>query len=114
MAQNFINKVVKVEVDRPLGSVHPKYKSPVYEVNYGYIPNTKAADGEEIDVYILRVNKPLKTFVGKVVAVIEREDDVEYKLVVMPEDNCKNVTKEEIINATYFLEKYFKSKVLLK
>ena len=68
------------------------------------------------------VSKRMYSFVGiddlgnRTVAdiVIEREDDVEYKLVAMPEDNCKNVTKEEIINATYFLEKYFKSKVLLQ
>ena len=33
-----IGKIVKVIVDRPLGSRHPKHKDIIYTVNYGYIP----------------------------------------------------------------------------
>lgn len=53
-----------------------------------------AADGEEQDAYILGVNKPIKEFTGKVIAVIHRFDDVEEKLVVVPTD--ASLTKEEI------------------
>ena len=34
-----IGSVVKVIVDRPLGTYHPKHKDIYYSVNYGYIPN---------------------------------------------------------------------------
>lgn len=32
-----IGNIVKVTVDRPLGSYHPKHKDIYYPVNYGYI-----------------------------------------------------------------------------
>lgn len=44
-----IGKTVKVTVDRPLGSVHPKYKNIVYPVNYGYVDGIIAPDGEEYE-----------------------------------------------------------------
>ena len=113
MLEEYLNKIVKVKIDRPIGSPHPKFNQILYEVNYGFIPNTVSGDGEEIDVYILRVDKPLKTFEGKVVAIINRKNDVENKLVVMPIDNCKNVTKKEIEEKTYFIEKYYKSNIIL-
>lgn len=47
-----IGTVVKVIVDRPLGSAHPKHNDLIYSVNYGYIPGIIAPDGEEQDTYI--------------------------------------------------------------
>ena len=79
-----IGKIVKVTVDRPLGSYHPKHKDIYYSVNYGYIEGIFAPDGEEQDAYILGVDKPVKEFVGKVIAIIHRFDDVEEKWVVSP------------------------------
>ena len=32
-----IGNIVKVVVDRPLGSYHPKHKDIYYPINYGYI-----------------------------------------------------------------------------
>jgi len=43
----FLGKIVKVKVDRPLGSKHPKFNW-TYPINYGSLPKTKAEDGEEI------------------------------------------------------------------
>ncbi|HLD92006.1 MAG TPA: inorganic pyrophosphatase, partial [Patescibacteria group bacterium] len=43
---NLIGQEVNVVIDRSLGSKHPKHGF-IYEVNYGYIPNTESADGEE-------------------------------------------------------------------
>ncbi len=42
----YLGKDVKVMVDRPLGSRHPKYDL-VYLVNYGFVPNTKAPDEDD-------------------------------------------------------------------
>ncbi len=59
----FLGKEVRVTIDRPLGSKDPRHDF-VYETNYGYIPNTKAGDGHEIDAYVLEENTPLDEFTG--------------------------------------------------
>lgn len=100
---------VKVVVDRPLGSCHPKHKDIVYAVNYGYIPGIIASDGEEQDAYILGVTEPVKEFEGKVIAIIHRFDDVEEKWVVAPED--MTFTKEEIVDQVAFQEQYFRTEI---
>ena len=104
-----ISSNVKVIVDRPLGSYHPKHKDIYYPVNYGYIPGIMAADGEEQDAYILGVDVPLREFEGKVIAVIHRLDDVEDKWVVAPEN--ASFTKEEIMAQTAFQEQYFRTEI---
>ena len=48
----YLNKTVTVKIDRPLGSKHPDWDL-IYEVNYGYVPNTISGDGEELDCYVL-------------------------------------------------------------
>ena len=104
-----IGSIVKVIVDRPLGSFHPKHKDIYYAVNYGYIPDIVAPDGEEQDAYILGVNQPVKEFVGRVIAVIHRFDDVEEKWVVAPENSC--YTKDEIMRQVAFQEQYFRTEI---
>ena len=100
-----------VTVDRPIGSRHPKYPDLLYPVNYGYIKGIIAPDGEEQDAYILGVKEAVKEFSGGLIAIIHREDDVEDKWVIAPEG--VSFSKEEIKEATYFQEKYFKSKITL-
>ena len=41
----------KIVIDRPKGSVHPKFPSIKYDVDYGYIENTASMDGAGIDVW---------------------------------------------------------------
>ena len=106
-----IGNVVKVIVDRPLGSCHPKHKDLYYPVNYGYIPGIIAPDGEEQDAYILGVNEPVTEFVGQVIAIIHRLDDVEDKWVVAPEN--VSFTQEEIIAQVAFQEQYFRTEILV-
>jgi inorganic pyrophosphatase len=105
LAKPLLNKEVKVIVDRPLGTKHPKWNFP-YETNYGYIQGTMAPDGEELDAYILLVNEPVSEFTGKVVAVIHRLNDDDDKLVVIPSN--MTITDEQIDSMTAFMEKWFK------
>ena len=105
-------KFVKVIVDRPMGSVHPKHDDIIYPVNYGYVEGIIAGDGEEQDTYILGVDKPLKEFVGKVIAIIHRKDDVEDKWVVVPEG--VQYTKDEIAEQVRFQEQYFDTVIEMK
>ena len=106
-----IGSIVKVIVDRPLGSYHPKHKDIYYAVNYGYVPGVMAPDGEEQDAYILGVHEPVSEFEGKVIAIIHRLDDVEDKWVVAPENVF--LTKEEIMKQVAFQEQYFQIEILM-
>ena len=106
-----IGSIVKVIVDRPLGSYHPKHKDIYYSVNYGYVPGVMAPDGEEQDAYILGVHEPVSEFAGKVIAIIHRLDDVEDKWVVAPEN--VSLTKEEIMQQVAFQEQYFQTEILM-
>ena len=106
-----IGKIVKVKVDRPLGPYHPKHNDILYTVNYGYIEGIIAPDGEEQDAYILGVKEPLVEFVGRVIAIIHRINDVEDKLVVVPEDIV--MTKDEIKKHVDFQEKFFITEIIM-
>lgn len=105
-----IGKTVKVKVDQPIGSSHPKYLETIYEVNYGFVPNTLSGDGEEIDAYILGEDKPLSEYEGKCIAVIHRLKEEDDKLIIVPPN--KNFTVEQIKEATNFMEKYFEGVVI--
>jgi len=109
-AAAFLGKIVKIKIDRPLGSKHPKHDM-TYEVNYGFVPDTKAPDGEEIDVYLLGINKSLDEFTGKCIVVIHRLDDNDDKLIIIPE-NSENISDEEILKLDNFQEKWFKSEII--
>lgn len=108
-AKMFLGRQVAVRIDRPLGSKHPKHGF-LYEVNYGFVPETHAPDGEELDAYVLGVNESLQEFTGVCIAVIHRTDDEDDKLIVVPTDVV--MTDEEIRKATHFQEQFFTSVIL--
>ncbi len=106
---NYIGKEVFVEIDRPMNSKHPKHGF-VYNVNYGYVPNTVSGDGEELDCYVLGVNEPIETFKGTCIAIIHRTNDNDDKLIIVP--NGMNFTDEQIRDYTNFQEQYFESVII--
>ena len=108
-ASSFIGKIREVEMDRPLGTRHPKHGF-MYCVNYGYVPGTVSGDGEELDAYLLGVFEPVQSYIGKCIAVIHRVNDDDDKLVVVPEG--KNYTDEEIRVLTEFQERFFESEII--
>ena len=107
--KDYIGKIVLMKMDRPYGSKHPKHGF-IYPVNYGFIPNTISGDGEELDAYVLGVFEPIDEFKGKVIAVINRTNDDDDKLVVCPEN--KNYTNEQIDALTEFQERFFEHKII--
>lgn len=109
IAKNYLGKIVKVNIDRPLGSKHSKWGFE-YPVNYGFLEGVLAPDGEEFDAYILKVDKPSEEFTGKVVAIVHRLEDDDDKLVVIPEDH--DITDEEIEKMVEFQEKWFKHQIV--
>lgn len=109
MAKAYLGKKVTVVMDRPLGSTHPKHGF-LYEVNYGFIKDTTAPDGEELDAYFLGVNDPLETAEGVCLAIAHRNDDDDDKLIVVPEN--VNMSDEEILSAIKFQEQFFDTVIL--
>lgn len=107
-----LGQIVKIIVDRPLGSCHPEYPALRYPINYGFVPGTLAPDGEEQDAYLMGVNHPVTEYIGKVIAVIRRADDLEEKWVVAPEGF--SFSEEEIQKQTYFQEQFFRTEIIVE
>lgn len=105
--RQYLGQTVRVVVDRPMGYDH---NGILYPVNYGYIPGTLAGDGEEQDAYILGVTQPLAEFVGTVIAIAERQNDCEDKLIVAPAG--LHLHQAQIAEAIHFQEQYFDSHIL--
>lgn len=103
---DFLDQIVSVVIDRPLGSRHPQYDF-VYPVNYGYLSGVilPDGDGEPLDAYVLGVETPVAQFTGRCIAVIQRTDDCDDKLVLAPER--QTFTDEEIVALTAFQERFF-------
>jgi len=105
----YINKVVKVKIERKIGSKHPKYNY-IYPINYGYVPCTISGDGEELDCYIIGVFDPVLEFEGRCIAVIKRTNDNDDKLIIVPE--YKNYSNDAIEALVEFQERYFEHKLV--
>ena len=105
----YLGKTVKVKIDRPIGSTHPNHADLIYPVNYGYIPDVLGGDGEELDVYLLGVDNPVKEYTARVIGIAHRHNDVEDKLVAAPEGI--RFTQTEIVEAIYFQEQYYESEI---
>ena len=42
----------EIVIDRPKGTLHPKYPDFIYQVDYGYLKGTSSMDGSGIDVWV--------------------------------------------------------------
>lgn len=110
LIQSWLGKSVTVEIDRPIGYIHHvKGITLHYTVNYGYLPGVMGGDGEEQDVYVLGVDKPVARFTGRIIGVIRRKDDNEDKLVAAPDGMVFH--QGQIAEAVHFVEQYFDSTV---
>jgi inorganic pyrophosphatase len=107
MCKEYLGKKVKIIIDQPYGTF---YKNAFYEYNYGYIPDTLAPDGDELDAYFIGPQVPMETAEGICIAIIHRLDDDDDKLILTP--NGENMTDEEIDKAVNFREKFFKHVII--
>ena len=108
-AKDFLGKEVSIKIDRPLGSRHPKHGF-MYMLNYGFIPNTLSGDGEELDAYLLGEFEPVEESKGKVIAIIQRTNDDDDKLIVSK--NGKEYSDDAIRAMTEFQEQFFESIII--
>lgn len=107
--KEYIGKIIKIKIDRQLGSKHPKHGF-IYPVNYGYLEGVISGDGEELDCYLLGVFNPLDEYEGKCIAVLHRLDDNDDKLIVVPFD--KEYDDRQIDALVEFQEQYFKHVII--
>ena len=106
LANSFLGKTVSITVDRPIG-FQKKTGSNImtYPLNYGFIPGVFSADKEELDVYLLGVDAPVKEYTAKIIGIAHRRNDNEDKLIAAPEG--MSFSGEEIKNLIDFQEQYF-------
>lgn len=108
-AKDYLGKEVKVEIDRKLGTKHPKHGF-IYMLNYGFIPNTISGDGEELDAYLLGEFEPVTESSGKVIAIIHRTNDDDDKLIVSKDGTY--YSDDAIKALTQFQERFFESIII--
>ena len=108
-AKDYLGKEVSIEIDRPMGTRHPKHGF-MYMINYGFISNTISGDGEELDAYLVGEFEPVEKSSGKVIAIIHRTNDDDDKLIVS-KDN-KEYSDDAIRALTELQERYFESIII--
>ncbi len=91
----YIDKLVEsseIIIDRPKGSIHPRFKDVIYPVDYGYLKNTKSKDNNEIDVWVgTGPNKKIDS----ILCIIDlMKKDSEIKLLFSCTDEEKKVIYE--------------------
>ena len=69
----------RVTIDRPKGSVHPRFEEIVYPLDYGFLEGTTASDGGGIDVFVGSL-EPVVT--GAVMTVDLHKRDAEMKVLI--------------------------------
>lgn len=109
LVKSYLGKEVDIRIDRPIESTHPKHPDLTYPINYGFIPNVLGGDGEELDVYLLGVDTPVKEYSARIIGIVHRHNDVEDKLVAALEG--MNFTSFEIEEAVHFQEQYYESEI---
>jgi len=110
LARKFLGKQVDLEFDQQVGSSYKPHEIDSYPINYGYVPNTLAPDGDPLDAYLLSVYEPLEKGSGVCIAIIHRRDDDDDKLIVVPKGI--ELTDEEIMKQVMFQEHLYDSVVV--
>lgn len=67
-------------IDRPRGSVHPRYPDMTYSLDYGYLTGTTAADGSGIDVWVGSL--PARKVTAVICTVDALKRDAEIKVLL--------------------------------
>ena len=80
-------------IDRPKDSAHPRYPDVIYPLDYGYLDQTSAGDGDGIDVWLGTVAGG-QTITGALATVDLGKRDVELKILV----NCTETETQAIVD----------------
>ncbi len=80
----------EIIIDRPKGTVHPRYPEFLYEVDYGYLKDTSSMDGSGIDVWR---GTDINQIIDAVMCIIDlTKRDSEIKILIgCTEDEKKTI-----------------------
>ena len=65
----------EIVIDRPKGTVHPKYPNFIYRVDYGYLKDTASMDGAGIDVWVGSNGKEIDAIMC-IVDLMKRDSEI--------------------------------------
>ena len=65
----------EIIIDRPKGTVHPKYPNFIYKVDYGYLKETSSMDGGGIDVWVGSGEKQIDAIIC-IVDLIKKDSEI--------------------------------------
>ena len=69
-----------ITIDRPKGTSHPRWAEMIYPLDYGYLENTSAGDGDGIDVWLGSLHSKMLT--GILCTFDRLKRDAEIKLLI--------------------------------
>ena len=75
-----LSRANSVIVDRPKGKPHPRYPDVIYPLDYGYLENTSASDGDGIDIWL--GSSSTSTLTGILCTFDKIKRDAEIKLLI--------------------------------
>ncbi|MCR5485038.1 MAG: NUDIX domain-containing protein [Clostridiales bacterium] len=78
-----LGKYVRVRITKPVRSRNEQYGYE-YELNYGLIESGRQFGKNVCGAYVMGVDRPVRNFDGRVIAVIKRKDSSDVYLVVAP------------------------------
>lgn len=73
-------------VDRPRGSLHPRYPDLAYPLDYGYLRGTRSGDGDDIDVWSGSAVERRVTAVIITVDLAKRDSEIKVLLGCTPDE----------------------------
>jgi inorganic pyrophosphatase len=98
----------EILIDRPKGSRHPRYPDMLYEVDYGYLKNTKSMDGGGIDIWQGTDEQQEIDSIMCIVDLVKKDSEI--KILI----GCTNKEKEIIYkfhNNSEFMKGIFISRL---
>ena len=78
----------KIIIDRPKGSLHPRYPQIVYELDYGYLDCTKSSDNEGIDVWLGTDTEQKLDAIVCTVDLVKRDSEIKLLIGCTPEEKA--------------------------
>ncbi len=75
-----------ISIDRPKHSAHPQYPEMIYPLDYGYLENTTASDGDGIDVWLGSMNTKTLTGILCTFDKLERDAEIKFLFGCSPND----------------------------
>ena len=93
-------KTSEIVVDRPKGSIHPRFPDFIYRLDYGYLRGTSSMDGAGIDVWVGSGKKTVDAIMC-IVDLMKRDSEIKI-LIGCTEEEKKTVC--ETHNETPFMK----------